>query len=358
MKYRIAELLAGTDVGGAGTKNVDINIPDPITSLMIKFAVTVPATPTPTEHAAANIPKIEVVDGSDVLYSLTGLMAQAADFYDVLKNMMVTGSYVTSWELAAIFNINFGRWLWDEQLALDPTKFRNPQIKIEFDEDVAVAETSENDLSVIAHCFDEKSISPEGFLMTKTAREYTPVASATELTKLPRDYPIRRVYLQARVPDLWFGGIVSNVEFEEDNRKHVILDLAAEEMEQYLKSLWPRVYEHFAIDVDNTTGVDIYHMPTQGIIPHGAVYCASDVIAAVPFGYVNKYRCGDNIGVQAVGIDGHTPHGVLCFPMGKQDDLRDWWAAQEHECQMRVKAGASIGASETFRVATQQLRRY
>jgi len=358
MKYRYAELLAGTDVGAAGTKNVDINIPDPITKIQVKMEGIVPADCTMIEHPATMISKIELVDGSDVLYSLTGLQAQAIDILDTGRQNLGSGSIVPAWGLNSIYNMNFGRYLWDERLAFDPKRFKNPQLKITFDEDAPIADIATNDLVVIAECFDEKVINPEGFLMHKEVKEYTPTANAVERIEIPRDYPIRKVYVQARVVDLWLGGIVAHLELEEDNRKHVMFDMDNEEFEYYLKQVCPMYMEHFCIDLDNTSGKTVWHCPTQGLCVDGAAYAASAVLAAVAFGPDNDYKCGDNIGVQNICIKGHIPHGVICLPQGDQQDVEDWWQAQEHDATLRVTAGASIGAAETFYVLTQQFRHY
>jgi len=248
--------------------------------------------------------------------------------------------------------------MWDERLALDPTKFKNPQIKITYDEDAPIADIDTNYLSIVSETFDEKVVSPEGFLMNKEIFSYTPVASEVKRVVLPRDYPIRRVFLQARAIDLWLGGIVANMELEEDERRHVIFNLENEEFEYIQKQVCPMYNEHFVADLDNTTGKTIWHCPTQGLCIDGAAYCSSAVLNAVPFGPDNDYKCGDNIGYQAFRIRGHVPHGVLVLPTGQQDDPEDWWQAQDHKATFRITNGASIAGTETFRVMTQQFRRY
>jgi hypothetical protein len=358
MNYRTVELLAKKDLGAAGTESLDLKGLDPISEIMVKFEAIVPASGTPQEHVACNVTKLEVVDGADVLYSLTGLQAQAVDIYDRPRQSLGSGSHVPAWGLSAIFNINFGRWLWDDVLALDPKRHRNPQLKISFDEDAAIASTLVNGCSVVLQCFDEKQISPRGFLLNKEVKSYVCTASGTEQIVLPKDYPIRKLYVQARVADLWLGGILAQIEIEEDNRKNVILNLLSTELEPYCKNLFPTYSEHFVADLNQTSGIDIFHAPTQGIVVDGAVYCTSDLLAAVPSGFRNLYKCATDIGYQAFRIKGHTPHGMLAFPMGRQDVIEDWWQAQKHDTTIRVKAGGSVAGSETFYVLTQQLRTY
>jgi hypothetical protein len=206
MNHRNSVLLTPKDVGASGTEIVDLNFPDVISRLTIAFNAVNPGSITIQEVAAANVPKIEIVDGSDVLFSLTGMQAHALDFFDTGRQYSCGGSYVATWGLVAYLTINFGRWLFDKELGFDPKKFTNPQLKITYDEDVAVASCVSNTLGVMADMFDEAEAKPVGFLMNKEQFSYTPVAGATETIELPVDYPYRKLIVQARVPDLWFGG--------------------------------------------------------------------------------------------------------------------------------------------------------
>jgi len=357
MKHRTSTLYSRADqTAGLGTKVIDVKIPDVISRIWVRFGVIVPATPTPTDTPAANVPKIEVVDGSDVLYSLTGELSQAVDFYDNGKERHNNGSYVPAWELIGNFYLNFGRFLWDEELALDPTKFNNLQIKVSYDEDKAVADVDTNYLSVYLDVFDEERPTPSGFLMNKELKAYTPGTSSWEYIDLPSDFPYRKLFIQGRVADKWLGALFEEFKLTEDNDRRIPLHMENEEFEQYLKDQFPRYREHIVADVDNTTGLAIFHTPTQGLVFAGSVYAASAVLNAVPFGYDNDIKSGDNIGYQSFSVVGDVPHGVVCIPLGDQTDINDWYGTDWQSLQLQVKSGAS--ATGTYRVATQQMRSY
>lgn len=358
MNYRTSILLSGSDVGASGTKIIDLNTPDVISRLTVKFSATVPATPTIQEVAAANIPKIEIVDGSNVLYSLTGMQTHALDFFDTGRHYICGGSYVTAWGLVAYLTINFGRYLFDPFLGLDLKKFTNPQLKITYDEDAAVASTIVNSLTVWADIFDEKEATPTGFLMNKELFSYTPVASATEEVDLPSDYPYRKLIVQARVPDLWFGGIIGNMKLTEDNDKRIPFDLDSGELEHWVGAKMGVYKDGIIADLDTTTGVDIFHAPTQGVKLRGDFYCSSDVLDNMPFGYRNKYLTTTMTGYTVMDIAGTMPHGCICIPFGNQNDPEDWYKVTGKALKLKIKAGGSIGASEEFHVVSQQYRPY
>jgi len=358
MNYRRSLLLSPVDVGASGTKSIDLDFPDIISRLIIKFNATNPASITIQEVPAANITKIELVDGSDVLFSLTGMQAHALDFFDTGRQYICGGSYVPTWGLSAYLVINFGRWLWDNKLAFDPKKFINPQLKITFDEDVAVASTVENTLTIFADIFDEKEVSPTGFLMNKEIYAYTPVASATEEIDLPSDYPYRKIVVQARVPDLWFGEIISNMKLTENNDKKIPFDLTGSQLENWVHEIYGEYHDGIIADLDTTTGVDIYHAPTQGIKLRGDFYCDSDVLDNIAFGARNKYLTTTMTGYTTMDIAGTMPHGCIPLPLCLPGEIEDFYKVAEKSLKLKIKAGGSIGSSEEYHIITQQLRSY
>lgn len=358
MFYRNSVLLSPADVGGSGTKIIDINFPEVISRLTIIFQAFNPGSITIQEVAAANIPKIEIVDGSNVLFSLTGMQTEALDHFDTGNKYICNGSFVPTWGLDAVMNINFGRFLGDPLLAFDPKKFVNPQLKITFDEDAAVASAITNELSVIADIFDEKAITPTGFLMNKELYSYIPVAGATEEIDLPSDYPYRKLVVQARVNDLWFGGIIANLKLTEDNDRKIPMDLDAVRLEKWLEKV--NGYYGCAVltDLNTATGVTCYYAPTQGIRMSPDVFCTGGMLDNVPFGYSNLLKTTTMTGVTPIDIRGMFPHGCLNVPFGNQQDVADAYDVKGKNLKLKLKAGSGKTFTETFRIFTQQIRSY
>lgn len=358
MKYRVAEILAEKDVGGAGTETIDIKLKDVISRIQVKFATRNPAGAlTIQETEVANLPKVELVDGSDVLYSLTGMQGQAVDWYDTLKPNQSNGSFVSSWDLVCVLNMNFGRRLYDPDLALDPSKFKNLQLKITFDEDAAVASTLTNGLTVLADVFDEKVPSPQGFLMNKELRSYAGVASAWEETDMPSDYPHRKLLIQARQADLWLGAIIGQIKLTEDNDKKIPLDIVSKHLERWLESVWPPYWQHLVADLSEQTGDVIYTIPTQALVMGGS-YVASGLLDAVPFGYSHTIKSGvyANIGFEAFAVQGYLPHGVIAIPFGNQNEIEDWYDLTDKSLVLKILAGSL--QSGNINIITQQYRHY
>jgi len=358
MNYRRSLLLSPTDVDTAGTKIIDLNFPDIVSRLTIIFSTRNPASVSINEHPAANLPKIEVVDGSNVIFSLTGLQAHALEFYDTGKLYPGGGSLVPAWDLVHNGVINFGRFLWDPVLAFDPKKFSNPQLKVTYDEDAAVASSVVNTLCVIAEIFDEKAAAPTGFLMNKELYAYAPAAGATEEVDLPSDYPYRQILVQARVNDLWFGGIIGNVKLTEDNDRNIPFDLTGSQLESLNHALFGPCSEHIVAGLDGTNGITVYHAANQGIMLRGDFYNTGSLVDNVPFGYSSTFKTTTMAGYTPMDVAGTMPHGVFSIPLGNVQDMLDLYDVKTKALKLKILAGTGKTFTETFHVITQQMRAY
>ena len=84
MKYRDTILLSHESIATAGTRTLDITVKDIISGIDVQVKATNNGN-TPTAHPAAIISKLELVDGSDVLFGLSGAQAMARAFYDAKR---------------------------------------------------------------------------------------------------------------------------------------------------------------------------------------------------------------------------------------------------------------------------------
>ncbi|MBA7624094.1 hypothetical protein ES703_31498 [subsurface metagenome] len=358
MNYRLAKLLSPEDLGAAGTKVIDINVADVISRIDLIFR-TKNAANSFIDHPAANITKIELVDGSDVLFSLTGREAQALNFYDrrqPVDNHM-TGSN-GEW-MRAVFGLDFGKYLYDPDLAFDPAKFTNPQLKITFDQDVASAGAGDNYLTVLAHLFDELKPTPTGFLMSKQVYSYTPGANSYEYIDLPTDHPMRKLLIGSHQEARTFTQMVTELKLSEDNDKRVPFDMTGDELFYLMKQIYPEYIEnvYMAIDTSDTefrvTPGDDAVIVGQQVSMHDGLY--------VLFGN-GGLATGKKESTKETTYmlcKGYIPHGVVSIPFGKADDPADWYdVTKVGALTLRLKAGPSLLTTPTAQVITQQLRRY
>ncbi|GAJ06410.1 unnamed protein product, partial [marine sediment metagenome] len=198
---------------------------DPVSELLLDLRVTHGVGASSDEHNLKCFKKIEITDGSDVLFSLDGLEMQALDIYN--SGIHPRGGwfhYLPGLESDAQVAISFGRYLWDEELAFDPKKFTNPKLKVTFDLDLGGKNVSAGKISVLAALFDEKVVTPTGFLVTKEIKRWSKVATGHEYTDMPTDYPYRKLLLQGRLEEKPPHWIFANIKLASDQDKKVILN--------------------------------------------------------------------------------------------------------------------------------------
>lgn len=362
MNYRLSQILSSTTLTDNRTDSYDINVAEPISRITIMLRGT-NADSVPDGHPAKGISKIELVDGSDVLYSMSGEEAQATDFYDTGITPLNVVSYVDANVWTCFINMNFGRRLWDTELALDPKRFKNLQLKVTHKvADTAGSSTTSttSTLQIWAYCFDQKTISPRGFLMNKEIYAYTIGAeNSYEYIDLPTDYPIRRMMVQALYVGYEVHQIVHDIKISEDNDKRVVMD---ESTSSYLKLVAP-VYGkyHEANVLAVTTSAVAHYTAVDYEYAMGKMHTVdADTTAqlnAYPLGG-RYYIVGEGATEAILDISGYAPHGCIPIWVGDQDDVNDWYDVRKvGSLVARLKAG-SLGGTATARFIVQQYRTY
>lgn len=360
MNYRKALLLSPEDLGASGTKVINIDIDKPISRIDIKFKTT-KVLEYMTAPGPANITKIELVDGSKPLHSLNGYENQALAYYSRGKIAMEHGQHIATLSEVDMYAIDFGRWLWDPTLAFLPQRFTNPQLKITYDEDVADTSVTVNECEVLASIFDEKEISPIGFLSALEHYDYTcGAADSYETISLPEDHPYRQILLRAYQDayEPWYQ--IDEVRFDEGTLDRIPFDYTnLETYYRMMKGVWPMIQTPLAVNL-TTSGRVIY-------VPQTDYWASLSLVgvSATNEAYINaaSMRGGkaDLIGSgngQMIGeARGYLPWHTFQFPMGDLNDIDDWYqpAGKKPRLRMRASTGATSGKGE---VVIEELYRY
>lgn len=361
MNHRLSTLFSRKSYTANTTEVIDINMADPISQLIIELAVT-GVGDVATAHAIACLTKVELVDGSDVLFSLSGYEAEAADIYHNKRMRSNWNPYLTGNDVQRFIGINFGRMLWDPELAFDPTKFKNPQLKLSLDIDAGGNAPTTNKLQVLAALFDEKAISPIGFLMHKEIKDYAMAASAHEYTDLPTDHPYRKLFLRSMYPGTEPDQIIDNIKLSEDQDKRIVFNHNTRELFQQLSADNPQLLESIICPI--TTGAT-YGFCTPSSRVYGSITTwAAAVAASSPAFYDGAGGRFAKISSTAasnvqVKVEGYSPHGTFEIPFGDQNDMEDWYDPSAiRALKLDVTAASGISTTKTLQVFLQQLRRY
>jgi len=358
MNHRLASVLAEETIIPAATKVIDLDMTDIISRIQINLEVQRDGTVL-GDHPAATISNIELIDGSDVLFSMSGKECQALDFY---QNGVMPFNAITDRDgndCVTTFNINFGRFLYDELLAFNPAKFRNPQLKITHNYQACGGTPGAARMEVRSFLFDEKVPAPEGFLMSKEHYQFTSgVVGTYEYIDMPVDYLTRRYMIMGTLGGYFCQQVVNAVRLSEDNAKRIPYDTQVWQLLKMLHQKYPRIeeYGHFAL-LDATKV--IYASPTQDIVVNASPVTITNIVSVseVP----TKMPITVDItadGEAGLQISGNDPHSSFIMPLGDPDNPADWYDVTKiGNLKLRLKAG-SAGNTGVVEVVTEQLRKY
>jgi len=360
MKYRIAQLLASEDLGASGTKVININTDQVISRIEFTFKTT-KASQGMSAGAPANIPRIELVDGSNKLHSLTGYENQALAYYNRKAVSMDHGQHVSTLSEVDTYGIDFGRSLWDKQLAFDPKKFSNPQLKIQWNEATADTSVTANALEVFMYMFEEENVSPMGFLQAIEHYDYTLGAdNSYEEILLPDDHMIRQILVRAfqQGYEPWYS--IDEARFDENNQQRTLFEYT--DLEMYyrrMKSNWQMIQQQVVL-APGTSG-NTYYLPMTdynaaiSLIGMGGTSEAYMTNASCRGGY---FALTNSVAVNMAGIAlGYLPWHCYQFPLGVQEDPEDWYdpAGKKPRLRLRASTGAT---SSTGQVVVEQVHKY
>ena len=360
MKYRQTTILAEKTLNASGTEVIPINVKDPISRIICVYQARRYDYPE-TAHLAENISKIELVDGSDVLFSLNGSEIVGLNiFNNRIHSPMDSMHYPGNYALVPL-SLDFGRKLFDPELALVPTYFSNPQLKITYNRVTFDAKCDVNKIAVYADLFDEKVISPVGFLMSKEHINIAMAQNTYKYVDLPTDHPVRLLILRSFLADYEPWYTTKEARLSEDNDKRVVFDWDINRYHEMRKGLDLPVIEGMTTLVSYGGSCRVYMTSTDflgAVAGTGEVYFDWNTDSLNQRGGALDMNTEGNSGTFCGLIYGWLPCHCIQFPFGDQQDLDDWYEVQlKGSVQLRLLGGTAetVGVAQ---VVLQQLRRY
>jgi hypothetical protein len=358
MNYRDVVLISDETATTPTTRTIPLSVTDMISQIDIEYKATSAGTQL-AAHPAANVSKIQVVDGSDVLWALSGLECQGLEFYDVGKPSY---NFVTDSPPAmaiSTYRINFGRYLWDPSLGLDCSKFKNPQLLITHNYRTADTAATTAVMSVTERAFDKKVPSFVGFLSAKEIFNYTCGAQGSmQQVVIPRDRVLRKLMLQGVGNGYWPYQIYDQLKLSENNDAAIPLNTYTTKLEKWIHTKYGRFEEYLGAQLVSG-GRTYYTMPTFDMRIAGLGVTAAEVITDAATSITNPTTIlSAQQGLAYLGISGYDPHGCLPIEFGDQQNIDDWYDVTGlGSLNLNIIAGSAAGAG-SVNVVTEQKRLY
>jgi len=344
----------------AGEYTVDITPREPITCLWVKLQATNGATSCRNNTLAENISAIEIIDGADVVFSLSGVEAYALACRALGRMPFSVFDEDAGQSQTVMIPILFGRFIGDSELAFDPTKYSNPQVRIKWNLAAVTAVGATGfvalslQLSIIAELMIGVS-APAALLSGKRIYTYTTAAGGYEYIEMPTDEPWRYLFLRGYKLLTDWHWIYDEVKLSCDGGKFVAFDMRGWDMVQR-SSLYQAPFHYMAkrrainaqrvqfvlrfgdhaTPISDGTGDTVYEL-VHNANGEGTIGIRTTNVAAAA--NVNYYE----------NVEGYHPYDVHTVVFGRPDEIGDFFPAQNYgSVRLEVKAGVAAALQYIF----------
>jgi len=371
MKLRDTYLAKQTVLGVSGTEILDVNIQDPLLGLTVILEGRYDTAADYDDHPLyKDVSKVELVDGSDVLLSVSVPQAEALDAYfkramPYLKLVSKAGE-----ETVEAFSVWFSRSPWDEAYWVEPTKHVNLQVRVTYAcvVDASHWAANEQKLSVILHTMTEHEAPSRGFLMTKEVYSWSTATAGDETIDLPIDYPYRAILLRKFLSGERADEAFTNVKVSCDTDRFVPVDIVGSHL------AWQNAVRFGMLrqsQLANKRDAEVVYSPLADVrsanITCSTTYRIADVAAidadqvtvdlTIPPAASTDASAAETTDRElTLTTFGFQPHHTLLLPFGDLCDPRTWFDPTEYgSVRLIVSQGGTSGTGE---IVLQQLRRY
>ena len=353
-------------VANSDTVIIDLNIREPISFLSVEYEATNGATSCIDIEPHDDVDKIEIVDGSDVLWSLSGVETLAANWFEMGQMPHAKLSEDAAAVQEESFYLNFGRFHNDPEFYFDPTRFRNPQLRLTHSLAISATAgfaTGTGKVTVMARVIEEGASPYRGFLGWKEKYSWTSAASGDELIELPRDLPYRLAVVKALLTTYRPDEVISKLKLSCDADKFRPFDTYTEDLMDLNERMWGKAQQDKTIlsADDGTALLDLYD------IRKGTVYSTyDDQIATVEALDAEQVSVGlynmatpTSPALQATAralklwVEGICPSGCVALPFGDPMIPESWFDPTPFGT---VELYATQAAAGACAVMLQQLR--
>jgi hypothetical protein len=361
MRNRDAVLEYQKVLDDAGTLVKDLDIVDPVSALYLEHEATNGTTSNKGNFISDIITKVEIVDGAEVLYSLNLSELEALHFYKLGKTPPLFPSEWASGAQRHGCLLMFGRHLWDQEYAIDFTKFRNPQLKITSNlaairavaADTAFA-TGTLKCSIVAKVL-EGSGAPGKYLMAKELLSFTSSSSsgAEERKELPLDLVYRMLMTRHWVQGSDIDEVTSDLKLTADADKYIafnrkVRQLDAEALTQFGTSRLK--HDFFESHQDK---VRLLHNKEPDCRPFYQLLTAGRMVgidyqwsSEAKFNIIDDTASADTTDRKYTMVEeGHALHATLPLPFGDMMRPETWFDPTAYKkLELVFKSGGTAGA--------------
>jgi hypothetical protein len=356
MRLRDVYILNAQTLNDSDTVTVNLTKALKILYLRVQYQDKNGATSNTVCRLNGMVSKIAVVDGSDVLHSLSMREEQALNAFTYGHMPFQVLSEDDDIVLVEEALVDFRRYPGDTQFYLDTAKYQNPQLQLTHALTISATAgfvTGQGKVSVIARVIDSGAPSQAGFTMSKEMDSFASTSSGDHNTDLPLDFPISGILIQAPVdanaPDTY----ISNIKLTQDFDAYIPVNMSMADLLRQNLDQYGEFQQRIDILEDTTATLlgDLYYRtrgwagPTDGT--------AKAFVSAVVGNQLSVVMTTGGAAGLGASLVGQAPHGSVFYEFGDGNSADQVYNPQGvGKFQLKV-TGAATGA--TVKVVTSQL---
>jgi len=357
MKYRDHYFKRESGVGDSDTTIIDIHVKDPISQLSVEYEMTNGATSCTDHELHDDIASIELVDGSEVLWSLDMQQARALNFFEnkVLPHEIITEG-AAGVQAEKMF-INFGRFRDDPEFYLDPSKYNNLQLRLTHTLTISATvgfATGTGKVTVMARIIEEGAKAYKGFLSARERIAYTSGTSGDKEVELPTNRPYRLLMLQALLTTKNHEEVLSQHKLSIDTDSYVPINMYSEDITDLNRMQFGLAWQKkemlraddgaSLLDLYNIQYASVYAMTDDELATVEAIDAESVQVSLLEY----STPATPTLQTTAHGVmclaQGLQPYGCLCLPFGDMQNPEDWLRAEDYHDIRLFSTQAAAGA--------------
>ncbi len=342
------------------SKSWDLKQVDPLSALYLEFEAVNGTTSNEDNFISDVITKVEIVDGSKPLVSLTQHELEALHFYKKKRSPVLFPSETGSGTQRHGVLLMFGRDLWDLDYALNAKMYKNPQLKVSWDlgavrtvSATTAFATGTLKISAIAKVMEEIG-APGKFLSAREVDSFTMPTSGTKSVEMYTDFPWRLMMLRSFIEGYDPLECIDYIKLNCDSGKFIPLD------NRYLRQLDAEEFCRSGLldiqhDVYRATGGVIrglLQMETYWHLRPNTSTQFTDFVYSLMFsGNVTietQTPVGGSAGTRIYRARevGHSLHGTVPIFFGQPDRPDTWFDATKYgRIDLSLHSGGTAGVS-------------
>lgn len=324
-------------ISDSSTFELDLKGFTSISAIDIIIRSTNGSTNNQAQYIHDDVDTIEVVDGSRVIYSLSGIQCRSLNCYELGHYPAVNFSELANGVQQELFRVSFGRFRGDPLYWFDPSQYANPVLRVTVSMTISATVafvTNTTTLTAIVHTWDERPPGKRGTFLTKEYKSLVSAASGDDRGNLPRDFPYRMIVLRAFETAIAFHVDITNIKLTLDTDRVVPFEMRAEQLRDLNAELFGRFEIPMVLDRTNND-VMVTHLAYPRSVT--SVALEADQQVAPDARTINQYTLqGLEFSTPAVAtaitadvqiqfdVLGLGPHFAFAIPFGDMNDPESW----------------------------------